>query len=131
MNALRPIVAALTLFAFTTILASGAVAAVLQCVESASGCCCAEDEGTERANYAEPGCECPACACTIEESQSPQPWSTPPSVDLTWGRVEAAASPGLANDVAPLDRSETSSKPRGPPSGSAPPLYLLYDTLLI
>lgn len=128
-------IAAFVLFVLASVIVSPAMAATLSCAMDAEeeGCCCAKDEATAQPNYAAPGCECPSCACTIEQSQTPQPWyPTSPDVqpELLVATVTAALRSREVGD-APREAAKLLVQPRGPPGNSAPPLYILYDTYLI
>lgn len=129
----RRITAAFLIFVLAGMFASPALAAMSSCVvQEDGGCCCAENEATDFASVGEPGCECPACACTVEQSDAPAPFypnaesNAPTLVTLT------AASPGFTFEaLAPDDRTPTTVDVRGPPGSGPVPLYILYDTLRI
>ncbi len=130
---LRRLIATFTLFVFVTLLASSAVAGVLSCAsDEPEGCCCAKDEGTEHANYSAPGCECPACACTVEDQGTPQPFA-PMVQDAELPSIVAVGDVLATAEIERLEASgdERTEEPRGPPERAGPPFYILYDTLLI
>ncbi len=131
---LRRAIAAFLVFVLAGIIASPAMAAMGSCVleESEDCCCCAEDEATEVANVSEPGCECPACACTVKQSDTSTPFY--PAAESSAPSLTMMASPSSEIALAsgePLDRTATTNHVRGPPGTGPAPLYILYDTLLI
>jgi len=132
---LRRFISAILLLVLTGVVAGPAIAGGLACTMDGEedGCCCARDEATKLPNYAAVGCECSSCVCTIEPSQTPQPWCpTTSEVETHPASGAFFAPPRVAPDAgAPLDRPARVPFARGPPGDATPPLYLLYDTFLI
>ncbi len=128
---LRRAIAAFVTLAFTALLCAPAFAAVVS-ADDADDCCCSKKAESKQPTAKTQDCGCPACACTIGDATPFTPLHVVASDAPTSVVAIALRHPRVTSlDVTPLTREPAAHAARGPPPGAQPPLYILYDTLLI